>query len=81
MTSTEMDAFDEMRQFARKTAALTRAAESVLDGVIRVEDDRSRTRLEDLAHLVGAALEAADATVNAGTQLERETFSSTGEKK
>jgi hypothetical protein len=55
MTSTEMDAFDELRQLARKTAALTRAAESVLDNVIEVDDDESRARLEDLAHLLGAA--------------------------
>jgi geranylgeranyl pyrophosphate synthase len=69
MTSTEMDAFDEMRLLARKTAALTRAAENVLDAVIQVEDDDSRTRLEDLAHLLGAASEAADATVEVGVQL------------
>lgn len=69
MTSTEMDAFDEMRLLARKTAALTRAAENVLDAVIQVDDDESRTRLEDLAHLLGAASEAADATVEAGIQL------------
>jgi hypothetical protein len=31
MTSTEMDAFDDVRQLARKTAALTRAAENLLD--------------------------------------------------
>lgn len=69
MTSTEMDAFDDLRQLARKTAALTRAAENVLDAVIRVDDDESRARLEDLAHLLGAAAEAADATVEAGVQL------------
>jgi geranylgeranyl pyrophosphate synthase len=69
MTSTEMDAFDEMRLLARKTAALTRAAENVLDAVIQVDDDDSRTRLEDLAHLLGAASEAADATVEVGVQL------------
>ena len=70
MTSTEMNALDEMRQLARKTAALSRAAESILDSVIQVNDDESRARLEDLAHLVGATREAADATVDAGTQLE-----------
>jgi hypothetical protein len=64
-----MDAFDEMRLLARKTAALTRAAENLLDGVIDVGDDDSRKRLEDLSHLVGAAAEAADATVDAGVQL------------
>jgi hypothetical protein len=69
MTSTEMNAFDELRQLARKTAALTRAAENVLDEVIQVDDDESRARLEDLAHLLGAASEAADATVEAGVQL------------
>ena len=70
MTSSEMNALDEMRQLARKTAALTRAAENVLDNVINVDDDESRARLEDLAHLVGAAREAADATVEAGAELE-----------
>jgi hypothetical protein len=75
MTSTEMDAFDELRQLARKTAALTRAAESVLDEVIEVDDDESRTRLEDLAHLLGAAQEAANAAVEAGVQLAIEACS------
>jgi hypothetical protein len=69
MTSTEMNAFDELRQLARKTAALARAAENVLDAPIDVDDDDSRARLEDLAHLLGAAAEAADATVEAGAQL------------
>lgn len=69
MTSTEMEAFDELRQLARKTAALTRAAESVLEDVIEVNDDESRARLEDLAHLLGAAQEAANAAVEAGVQL------------
>lgn len=69
MTSTEMNAFDDLRQLARKTAALTRAAEHVLDEVILVDDEESRARLEDLAHLLGAASEAASATVDAGVQL------------
>ena len=69
MTSMEMDAFDELRLLARKTAALTRAAENVLDAVIQVDDEDSRTRLEDLAHLLGAASEAADATVEVGVHL------------
>jgi hypothetical protein len=71
MTSAEMNAFDEVRQLARKTSALTRAAENVLDAVIDVDDDESRARLEDLAHLLGAASEAANATVEAGVQLAR----------
>jgi hypothetical protein len=66
-----MNAFDEMRQLARKTAALSRAAETILDTVIQVNDDESRARLEDLAHLVGATREAADATVEAGAQVEQ----------
>jgi len=69
MTSTEMNAFDELRQLARKTAALARAAENVLDQTIVVDNDESRARLEDLAHLLGAATDAADATVEAGVQL------------
>jgi geranylgeranyl pyrophosphate synthase len=72
MTSMEMDTFDELRLLARKTAALTRAAENVLDAVIQVDDEDSRTRLEDLAHLLGAASEAADATVEVGVQLALE---------
>jgi hypothetical protein len=64
-----MDAFDDVRQLARKTAALTRAAENVLDAVIEVDDDESRKRLDDLAYLLGAAVDAADATVEAGVQL------------
>lgn len=72
MTSTEMTAFDEMHQLAKKTASLVRAAGSVLDNVIEVKDDDSRERLEDLAHLLGAASEAATATVDAGTRLALE---------
>ena len=73
MTPAELNAFDEMRQLARKTAALTRAAENVLDAVIDVQSEESRARLEDLAHLLGAAMEAADATVEAGNQLALDT--------
>ena len=73
MTPAELTAFDEMRQLARKTAALARAAENILDAVIEVQGEDSRTRLEDLAHLLGATTEAADATVEAGTQLALET--------
>lgn len=69
MTSTEMIAFDEMRLLARKTAALMRAAANVLDDVIEVDDEETRARLEDLAHLLGTASEAADATVAAGVQI------------
>jgi len=69
MTSTEMNALDEMRQLARKTAALARAAENILDDVIHV-DDESRAKLDDLAHLVGATAEAAAATYKAGVDLE-----------
>ena len=69
MTSTEMDALDEMRQLARKTAALARAAEKLLDDVILVDDD-SRSKFDDLCHLVGATAEAADATYEAGVELE-----------
>jgi hypothetical protein len=69
MTGTELTALDEMRQLARKPAALARAAESLLDDVVPV-DDASRARLEDLAHLVGATAEAANATVDAGVKLD-----------
>jgi hypothetical protein len=37
--------------------------------VIEVDDDESRKRLDDLAYLLGAAVDAADATVEAGVQL------------
>lgn len=70
MTSAEYNAFDEMRQLARKTAALVRAAENVLASPINVSDDESRVRRDHLAELLGAALEAADATVGAGALLE-----------
>jgi hypothetical protein len=71
MTSTEMDALDEMRLLARKTAALARAAENILDDVIAVADE-GRAKLEDLAHLLGATAEAAEATASAGVELERD---------
>jgi hypothetical protein len=70
MTSAEYNAFNKMRQQARKTAALMRAAENVLANPIRVSDDESRARRDDLAELLSAALEASDATVEAGAQLE-----------
>jgi len=79
MTSTELNALDEIRQLAAKTAALARAAVALLDDVVLddavleddvLEDDAKQVRLEDLAHLVGAAAEAADETVNAGVKLE-----------
>lgn len=76
MTSAEIEAFDEMCQLARKTAALSRAAENVLDNVIEIDDDESRARLEDLAHLLGATAEAANATVEAGVQLGLEAYNS-----
>jgi hypothetical protein len=69
MTSMEMDALDEMRLLARKTAALARAAESLLDDVIPVADE-GRAKLEDLAHLLGATAEAAEATARYGLALE-----------
>lgn len=69
MTSTDLDALDELRLLARKTAAFARAAENILDDVI-IADDDGRTRLEDLAHLIGATAEAAHATYEAGVELE-----------
>jgi hypothetical protein len=39
-----------------------------------VDDEESRARLEDLAHLLGAASEAADATVEAGVQLALDVY-------
>jgi hypothetical protein len=69
MTSTELNAVDEMRQLARQTVALARAAASMLDDVVPVDDD-SRVRLEDLAHVLGVTAGAADATFKASVQLE-----------
>lgn len=70
MTSTELNAFDEMRQLAKKTAALLRAAEDVHASPKSVRDDKRRAGRDDLAQLLGAALEAANATVEAADQLE-----------
>ena len=69
MTSAEMNTLDEIRQLSMKTAALARAAETLLDDVIHV-DLESRAKLEDLAHLLGAAIEAAQTAVEVGNQLE-----------
>lgn len=69
MTSAEMNTLDEIRQLSIKTAALARAAETLLDGVIHV-DLESRAKLEDLSHLLGAAIEAAQTAVEVGNQLE-----------
>ena len=69
MTSTELNAVDEIRQPARKTAASGRAAESMLDDIVPV-DDTSQVRLEGLAFLIGATTEAANATFRAGVKLE-----------
>jgi hypothetical protein len=69
MTSAEMNTLDEIRQLSMKTAALARAAETLLDDVVHV-DLESRAKLEDLAHLLGAAIEAAQTAVEVGNQLE-----------
>ena len=78
MTSAEYNAFDEMRQLAKKTAALMRAAENVhASSPIGLSDDERRVQRDDLAELLGAALEAADATVEAGARLELVTHTTT----
>ncbi len=69
MTSAELNTLDEIRQLSMKTAALARAAETLLDDVVHV-DLESRAKLEDLAHLLGAAIEAAQTAVEVGNQLE-----------
>jgi len=71
MTSAEMNTLDEIRQLSMKTAALARAAETLLDDVVHV-DLESRAKLEDLAHLLGATVEAAQTAVEVGNQLEME---------
>jgi hypothetical protein len=69
MTSVDMDALDEMRLQAKKTAALARAAESLLDDVVAIAAE-SQAKFEDLAHLVGATAEAAEAIAECGSELE-----------
>jgi hypothetical protein len=50
MTSMEKNALDEVRQLARKTAALTREAEDMLNELVQADDDERRAWLEDLAN-------------------------------
>ena len=69
MTSMDMDALDEMRLLAKKTAALARAAESLLDDVVAIAAE-GRAKFEDLAYLLGATAEAAEATALCSTELE-----------
>lgn len=69
MNSMDMDALDEMRLLAKKTAALARAAETLLDDVIAIAAE-GRAKFEDLAHLLGATAEAAEATAQCSTELE-----------
>jgi hypothetical protein len=76
MTSTEMSALSEMHALARKTAALARVAESMLDTVIEADDYETRERLEDLSYLLGATSESADAAVAVGRQMMQDIFSS-----
>ena len=69
MTSMDLDALDEMRLLAKKTAALARAAESLLDDVVAIAAE-SQAKFDDLAHLLGATAEAAEAVAQCGTELE-----------
>ena len=77
MTSAEMYGFHLMRQPAKKSAALMRAAENVLESPIKASDCDRRARLEGLAYRLGAASESANATVEAGARLEREALAVT----
>ena len=74
MNSMERTVLDDMRQLARKTAALTRAAEDVLD-YVHVGDAESRQHLEDLGHLLDSATETATTINDVGLQLSRDVCS------
>jgi hypothetical protein len=60
---------DELRALIAKTDALTHATAELFDDVVRLEVTEDRRSLERLAHLVGAAADAAAAAVEASERL------------
>jgi hypothetical protein len=66
-------AFDVLREFISRTDALVHATEYQLERFTWRDEDREEAederRLEHLAHLLGAAKEAASAAVIAGDEI------------
>jgi hypothetical protein len=64
------NAVDDLRQLVARADALVHATEELFERVIRFgEDDDDRYRLEHLAHLMGATVEAVRAAVLAGDRI------------
>jgi len=70
---------EDLRALIAKTDALTHATAELFDDVVRVDAVDDRRSLERLAHLVGAAAEAASAAVEAGDRLAAEGLHGTRE--
>jgi hypothetical protein len=64
-------AVDELRQLIAKADALAHAAEDLFEGIAWLDGD-DRRRLERLAHLVGATVEAVQAAMDAGAEIASE---------
>lgn len=65
---------ENLRELIAKTDALTHATADLFDDVVRIDDVKDRRSLERLAHLVGAAADAAAAALEASDRFERETL-------
>jgi len=63
---------EDLRALIAKTDALTHATAELFDDVVRLDVVDDRRSLERLAHLVGAAADAAAAAVEASEQLASE---------
>lgn len=63
---------EDLRALIAKTDALTHATAELFDDVVRLDVVDDRRSLERLAHLVGAAADAAAAAVEASEQLAME---------
>lgn len=65
---------EELRALIAKTDALTHATAELFDDVVHVDAVADRRSLERLAHLVGAAADAAAAAVELGDRLATESL-------
>jgi hypothetical protein len=65
------NAVDDLRQFVAKADALAHAAEDLFERVLWGErdDEEDRRRMERLAHLVGATVEAVETAMETGDEI------------
>jgi response regulator RpfG family c-di-GMP phosphodiesterase len=69
MTVDVAGAVDDLRQLIARADSLASATEDMFNNPIEVKDRKDRSRLERVAHLVGATAEAIQAAKRAGDEL------------